>query len=327
MLRQGSAWLVIPKRARTPCSGQASRRGTTAVGGGHQAGGTRNLFAAHHEVPAGGLAAPAFPRRATEANQLRSLHAVQAFLDDHRPALAGIATGGARRRLDESLAALEQHVVEQSASELVARGLTQRYRALRRRLIRAHLVPVALIARAAEPPVAGLESFRIPRGKPTAQLLAATAHGMAKAATPFAETFIAAGLPDDFADRMVRAADAMIEALTARTQEWARHRAATAGLRIKLASARRLVRVLDAFVTSGCETDDGLLAGWASATHVRRTGRRAAGPDEQKTLATAIVGEPAMNEVESTRVVLLPSRTVPFGDRVLALFVRARVAA
>jgi hypothetical protein len=214
--------------------------------------------------------------RTTEANQLQALRAVQSFLDRHRHTFPDIATGGARRRLDDVLASLEQHVAEQAGSELGARVHTQRYRALRRRLLRTRMAPIALIARAAEPPVPELDPFRLPRGKPTAGRLAAVAHGMAEAAAPYAETFTSAGLPDDFIDQTVRAADAMLEALTAREKERGRHRGATQGIRTKLASARRIVRVLDAFVTSACEDDAALLAGWASARHVRRTARRAA---------------------------------------------------
>jgi hypothetical protein len=221
--------------------------------------------------------------RNTEANQLHALRATQLFLDRHRNSFPGIATGGARRRLDDTLASIEQHVTDQAGSELAAHGHTQRYRALRRRLIRAHMAPVALIARAAEPPVPELAPFRLPRGKPTAQRLAAVALGMAEAAAPHAATFTAAGLPADFTDQLVRAAESMLEAITAREKELARRRGATEGLRTKLVSARRIVRVLDAFVTTACEEDAGQLAAWASASHVRRAPRRA----EEATLAVA----------------------------------------
>ena len=260
--------------------------------------------------------------RTTEANQLQSLRAVQSFLDQHRHRLPDIATGGARRRLDESLTSLELHVADQAGSELGARGHTQRYRALRRRLIRTQMAPIALIARAAEPPVPALEPFRLPRGKPTAQRLAAAAYGMAQSAEPHAETFTAAGLPDDFATRLVRAADAMLDAITAREKELARHRGATEGIRTRLASARQIVRVLDAFVRAECETDEALVAGWESAMHVRRTARR------QMDAAPIAVTAPVMNLVtefygtadEPKERVIDVRRGARLGTRVLALF-------
>lgn len=260
--------------------------------------------------------------RTTEATQLQSLRAVQSFLDRHRHALADVANGGARRRLDATLAGLDQHVVDQAASDLEARGHTQRYRALRRRLIRTHMAPIALIARAAEPPVPALDPFRLPRGKPTAHRLAALAHGMADAAAPHAEAFTAAGLPDDFAAQLVQAAEAMLAAITAREKERARHRGATEGLRRGLVSARRIVRVLNAFVTSSCEEDAGLLAGWQSAMHVRRTASRAAGvvravpnaPPQLMMVEATMLGYGESNE--QTPDVL---RRVGLGRRVMAL--------
>jgi len=270
--------------------------------------------------------------RTTEANQLHTLRAVQAFLDRHRPALPGIATGGARRRLDATLAALEQHVADQAGSELGARGHTQRYRALRRRLIRAHLAPIALIARAAEPPVPSLEPFRLPRGKPTAHILAAMAYGMAEAAVPHAETFTAAGLPADFIAQLRSAADAMLEAITAREQQRARRRGATEGLRTKLASARRVVRVLDAFVQAACEGDDALLAGWESAMHVRRTARRAADSPAvvPNTSLQQVMADAA--EMRAAEPILMMSdvpRPLPLRSRMIALLAgpgRMRIA-
>jgi hypothetical protein len=153
--------------------------------------------------------------------------------------------------------------------------LQQRYVALRRQLVGAHLLPIALIARTTKPPLSGLEQLRRPRGKPTAQQLETAAHAMAEAATPYSETFIAAGMPEDFLDRLRRASDAMMDELRARAQERARHRVATEALRAGLASARRMVNVLDAFVRSACEHDNGVLAGWTTVTHVRRSVRRA----------------------------------------------------
>ena len=271
--------------------------------------------------------------RTTEANQLQSLRAVQSFLDRHRGALADIATGGARRRLDEALASLELHVVDQAASELAARSYTQRYRALRRRLVRTHMAPLALVARAAEPPVPALEPFSLPRGKPTAHRLAAVAYGMATAAAPHAETFTSAGLPTDFAEQLVRAADAMLEAITARGKERGRHRGATHGIRAKLASARRIVRVLDAFVTAAFEDDAVMLAAWSSATHVRRTARPTA--DATPVIPSAplrlLVAEvPETRGVEPNGHTFVGRPPVALRGRVFTLLAgygRARVAA
>jgi hypothetical protein len=213
--------------------------------------------------------------RTTEARQLEALRSVQAFLDEYQHRFPAIAASGMRRRLDEELASLAQHADDQTASAGGSRACTLRYRALRRRLVGTHLVPIALIARVTKPSsLSELEQFQVPTGKPTARRLAAAAHAMADAAAPHAGTFIAAGMPRDFIQALLRASDAMTAELTARAQEWSRHRIATEALRSGITSARRVVSVLDAFVRSECEADPTMLAGWETVTHVRRTARR-----------------------------------------------------
>lgn len=214
--------------------------------------------------------------RTKEAHQLEALRTVQAFLDEQQNRLPTIAASGARRQLDEALARLAQHADDQTSSAAWSRNGTKRYHALRRRLMRSHLVPIALIARTTKPPLSELAQFRIPRGKPTAQQLVAATHAMAEAAEPHAGTFIAAGMPTDFIEQMRSASDAMMAELETRAQERARHRIATEALRAGITSARRIVKVLDAFVQAECELDAGMLAGWESVTHVRCSARRPA---------------------------------------------------
>ena len=213
--------------------------------------------------------------RTIERKQWETLRSVPPFLDEHRDVLAAVATSPMRRRLDDTLARLAFLADEQTASAAGARVCTQRYRERRRQLVRDHLVPLALIARTTEPPLSALEPFHLPRGRSTAQRLATVARAMAETAASHADILTAAGLPDDFVNRMGGAADAMMAELGRRTQESARHRIATEAIRTLLAAARRIVSVLDAFVKTACEQDAGLLAGWASVTHVRRGSRRA----------------------------------------------------
>ena len=214
--------------------------------------------------------------RTNEANQLEALRSVQAFLDEHQNRLPAIATSGMRRQLDDALARLAQHADDQTSSAAWSRNCTRRYHTARHRLLRSHIVPIALIARTTQPPLSTLEQFRIPHGKPTALQLAAAAHAMAEAAAPHADTFIAAGMPANFLEELERAIDAMMSELAARAQERARHRIATEALRTGIASARRMVQVLDAFVRSECELDAGMIGGWESVTHVRRSTHTAA---------------------------------------------------
>jgi len=269
--------------------------------------------------------------RTKEANQLEALRNVQAFLDEQRNHLPTIATSGARRQLDDALARLAQHADDQTSSAAWSRNCTKRYHALRRRLFRSHIIPIALIARTTRPPLSELAQFHIPRGKPTAQQLAAAAHAMAEAAAPHADTFIAAGMPEDFIDQMERASEAMMAELEARAQERARHRIATEALRAGINSARRIVMVLDAFVRSACELEVEMIAGWESATHVRRSVHRpqALPADSREPLQLVVAGvaearEAPVREHGSTEhpPLALPRRVIAL----LAVRGRARFA-
>jgi hypothetical protein len=124
-----------------------------------------------------------------------------------------------------------------------------------------------------------LEPLRLPRGRPTAEQLAAAAHGMAEAAAPYAEVFVAAGLAPDFRAQLHGAADALLASLDHRARRQGQRTGATAGLRATLSAGRRLVHVLDAFVQTALVDEPALLASWAAAQRVQRLpGRRSAPP-------------------------------------------------
>jgi hypothetical protein len=208
---------------------------------------------------------------------LQSLRSVQAFLTHHAAALPGVVHTGTYRQLVETLATLSALVAEQAGSDLAAQGATQRQRALRRALLRDHLTPIARIARVALSETPALEPLRLPRGRPTAEQLAAAAHGMAEAAAPYAELFVAAGLAADFRAQLHDAADALLASLDHRARRQGQRTGATAGLRATLSAGRKLVHVLDAFVQTALVDEPALLASWAAAQRVQRLpGRRSA---------------------------------------------------
>jgi hypothetical protein len=203
---------------------------------------------------------------------LQSLRGVQQFLDAHADKLGAVQATGARRRLDAEVDRLNQHAVSQEADKLGARGSTQGYYALRDILRTDHMAPIARIAALELPNVPELNPFRMPSNKLTAENLRAAAIGMVGAAEAHAAVFIDAGMPVDFADRLRAAADAMLAAIDRRRQQLSARRGATRGLRESVSTARKIVRVLDAFVRSELKNDAPLLAGWDS---VRRPPSRA----------------------------------------------------
>jgi hypothetical protein len=137
--------------------------------------------------------------------------------------------------------------------------------------------PIARIAAAELDSEPGLEVFRMPRGTPTAAVLHATAMGMAEAAEPHASIFIDAGLPTDFLTSFRAAADAMLGSLGSRRQQQGSRCGATTGLKETIRSARKIVDVLDAFVSVALKDDAALLANWKSVKRPPAKPGKAAG--------------------------------------------------
>jgi hypothetical protein len=205
-----------------------------------------------------------------QGNMLQSLRAVEDFLTAHADTLDEVVNSGTRKKLVKTIAELETTVADQAGSSVVAQGGTKRYRALRQALIRDHMAPIARMARADLPPMPEVDALRMPRPNWSAERLAAAAHGMAEAATPYSAEFVKAGLRADFIERLTAAADAMVQALSDRAQNRGRLSGATKGLATTLASARRLVDVVDALVKSAVSDDPALLAHWKGVKRVRR---------------------------------------------------------
>lgn len=201
---------------------------------------------------------------------LESLHAVNVFLNENADQLGDVVHTGVRRRLADALAELDTHATDQTASSFVVQGATKRKYELARRLRRRHLTPIARIARVELPHTPELEPLKMPKGRPTPERLVAHAEGMAQAAAPFAETFIAAGLPSDFIARLSAASGELRAVVTDRTQNRGKQSGATTGLKLQLSSARKLVHVLDAFVQTALEDNEALLASWNVVKRVRR---------------------------------------------------------
>lgn len=212
-----------------------------------------------------------------QGNMLQSLRTVQAFLEDNADKLAGVVKTGARQKLQDAIAELSGHASDQTGSNLAAQGATQKQRALRQALVRDHMAPISRIAKADLPFTPEIEPLRLPKGRPTTEKLAAAAYGMSKAAAPFSQVFVAAGLPVDFIARLEGAADAMLLSISERSQSRGKRRGATTGLKAKLTAGRNIVHILDAFVKSALKDDPALLSNWNLVKRVVKvTGRAGA---------------------------------------------------
>jgi hypothetical protein len=142
---------------------------------------------------------------------------------------------------------------------------------LREALLRDHMAPIAGIAAAELPQTPELEPLKMPRGSPSIERLRARALGMAKAAAPFADTFVSSGLPADFIDQLVAAANATVGTVGIRQQSKVARAGATKGLSTVLSKGRKCVRALDRMVKSALKNDPALLAAWRVASRVEKS--------------------------------------------------------
>ena len=213
--------------------------------------------------------------QARQANQLQSLRAARKFLDDNGQRLPGINDTGVRRTLDALITDLGECANEQEGSNREGLGETRRYQKLRRELVQHHMTIIARVAQLERTNTPELAVLSLPRGNPSPAKLAAAAHGMARAAAPYANVFIDAGSPPDFIRRLTDATDAMLASYTARSQRHAHRRGATVGLARKLRQGRLVLDVFTSFIESAAARGDAeLLASWNMITHVRRITRR-----------------------------------------------------
>jgi hypothetical protein len=211
-----------------------------------------------------------------QGRMFQSLENVRQFLDEHTDKLAAVITTGTRRELDEAIAALAVHAADQSGNALIAQGATQKQRALRQALLHDHMAPIARIAKARLPRTPEMAPLRMPRSNPAVQRLVTAAHGMAKAAAPFTDVFVAAGLPAEFLTQLNAAAEALVQSVSARSQSRSRRTSATKGLKTTLTAGRQIVHILDAFIQTALKDDPILLAGWNAVKRVQNIGMRSA---------------------------------------------------
>jgi hypothetical protein len=236
-----------------------------------------------------------------QSNMLASLHNTRAFLEENADKLGGIAKTGMRKKLDDEIAGLTTLELDQAGTMLLAKGTTQKHRALREALLRDHIGPLVGIAAVELPRTPEVEPLHMPKGRPSAESLARAAYAMAQAAAPFSEAFVAAGLPADFLAQLTGAADAMIESVRARSQTEGKRSGATAGLDAKLKAGRKIVRALDRLMASALKDDPALLSNWKAVQRVRRTARADAAAPVAPVATLAVVAPVSDAASEGTR--------------------------
>jgi hypothetical protein len=197
-----------------------------------------------------------------QATRLAGLRAVQSFLTSNAEWFPEVANSRARKQFDDLIEELRGHVEDQEGSFLSAKSSTRKVHRLRRALLRDYMTPIARIAAMERDSVPELDPVRLPEGTLSLDRLIAYALGMAAIAAEHPEPFVAAGLPDDFAERLIAAAEDVNAEVGNRIRTRGRRGGATKGLESQLRRARRLLGVLDAFVTTALADDPARMADW-----------------------------------------------------------------
>jgi hypothetical protein len=233
--------------------------------------------------------------QAKHVTVLNTLQRVQRFMDTNAGTLGSVNTSGYRHVLNDTVTALQDHAVNQSASQQKGQGETAKQRALRSALRENHMRPIATIAAAELPDVPEFVAFRMPSSNLTSQRLIATAGAMRVAAQSHESTFITGGLASDFLDQLKAAAEALSQSLTDRGTSTTTQAAATAGLEATTTRGRAVVRVLNSLIQPQLAGNAALLTQWMTAK--RFSGKTT--PVPATTFQAAAIGTNAVQALSS----------------------------
>ena len=113
---------------------------------------------------------------------------------------------------------------------------------------------------------------RAPKAHAPVGTLLTRAESVAKAVAPFADTFVAAGMPSDFLAQLQGATDAIALVTRSRKASLDKASGATVGLREQLAAGRRQIHILDRQVRTALRgADPALLTEWKERIRLHKT--------------------------------------------------------
>src|ERR1051326_7375216 len=208
--------------------------------------------------------------RGQEIRKFDMLRRVQQFLDGAVATLGAVNASAARKELDRLVADMGANESTQATSMLKAKSETASQLALRRDLVTHHMRPIATIAAAHLRDVPAFKALRPPPKGVKVAVLIQQATAMAGAARAYAPVFVENGLPEDFADALLAAAEAVRGSIDARAGYIASRAGARGGLKATASRAHLILRLLDAQVQSAFLDDPKALAGWKSAKRIGR---------------------------------------------------------
>ena len=197
-----------------------------------------------------------------------TLVAAQRFLDANAAALGAVNGSGARKALDDALAALTGHAVAQGEHFIGSTGETEKQRSLRLELRTRYLAPIAKIAAAKLGDVPEIATLRLPPATLTSSALVDRANAIANASTRHAATFIAAGFTPNFLDGLRALATQLQDSVGGRTDHAAKRRGSTIALGTHAADGIRALRMLDAVIEQSTAVNPQFLAEWRAVRRI-----------------------------------------------------------
>src|ERR1043166_4441803 len=133
--------------------------------------------------------------RLHQQHEQEALRRVQAFLDTHDSVVGPLKDSEARKQLDDAVARLAAHTLDQGTANLEAAGQTNRKRQLAVVLKSEHMQPIATFARARLKGVPDVAALTQPTGDLHGNKLVSAARAMATAALPHADVLTRGGFP------------------------------------------------------------------------------------------------------------------------------------
>jgi hypothetical protein len=246
--------------------------------------------------------------KSREEAVLETLRGVQRFLDDNSALLDGVSSSGARKDLDDIVAQLLGHAVNQVGGHRTSQAETAKQQQLRFALRFDHMRPIAEIARQKLRQQPEFTKLSLPPDKFKGAKLTTAARDMANAAQTYNDVFVQAGLAADFVAQLRTAADRLDESIGVRGQSQQQRGGATTGLETETTRARAAIRVLDSLVRPKLGSNASLLREWDIAKHIHRARTTVSAPStSQPSAATTPTATPST----ATPPTATPSTAVP----------------
>ncbi|HEX7020316.1 MAG TPA: hypothetical protein VF159_09915 [Gemmatimonadaceae bacterium] len=190
------------------------------------------------------------------------------FLITHAARLGPIAESAAAQEVGVLVTAIRDGDQDALTSRAMKSGESARTRVLRRALWVNHMQQIAAVARAELRQVPQFESLLLPTVGVATPKLVQWARTMAAVAREHAEVFVTHGLPAEFVEQLLAAADALDASLATRVANGRE----TVGARKRVATSRSraqyVIRVLNAQIEKALVDDASLLAQWRHAKRV-----------------------------------------------------------